>query len=182
MLRAAELLEQGQPSAHVARAQQAAHDAVCKQGPQAGAPGAVVTNTTFRSIPPSSVRRWSPASPAARQRAVKSRQTTALRASVLRLPADSTGPRAWRAPLAPACAPHNLKSHAERLWCTSALYETQQQHVGTRCLLCTGHLAIQEAAPRGAAPSSMFAEASSLTCTHNDAVITSLRGTPRRPL
>ena len=43
VLRAAGLLLQGQPSAHMASAQQAAHNAVCKQGTQAGGPGAMLS-------------------------------------------------------------------------------------------------------------------------------------------
>ena len=44
MLRAAGLLQQGQPFAYMAFAQQAAHFTVCKPGPQAGAPGTVLTS------------------------------------------------------------------------------------------------------------------------------------------
>ena len=62
VLRAAGLLQQGQPFACVARAQQAADDAVCKQGTQAGAPGAVLTSiSSLLSNSPSSaacVHRW----------------------------------------------------------------------------------------------------------------------------
>ena len=116
VLRAARLLLQGQPFAHVARAQQAAHDAACKQRPQAGAPAAVLTSTaSCNSIPPSDAActqvllvpsKYCKAE-ACQKRAVYNCEDE-LAAPV----ADSTGPRAPRALPVPACAPHTLKPEA----------------------------------------------------------------------
>ena len=124
---AAGLLRLGQPFAYMPLAQQAAQDAFCEQGTQAGAPGAVLKNISSQtSIPPNKVclgHRWCSASTSARRRAVGSEHFTTLRASVLRSSADSTGPRAWQAPLVPACAPSHVqgKSKLALVYARSAL-------------------------------------------------------------